>query len=39
MEHEALNMNIETDIVIIGAGPSGCMAASILRDAGRSVLL
>ena len=32
-------MNIETDIVIIGAGPSGCMAASILRDAGKRVLL
>ncbi len=30
---------IKTDIVIIGAGPSGCMAASVLRDAGREVLL
>ncbi len=32
-------MSIKTDIVIIGAGPAGCMAASILRDAGREVLL
>ena len=30
---------IKTDITIIGAGPSGCMAASILRDSGRDVLL
>ena len=27
----------ETDILIVGAGPSGCMAASILRDSGREV--
>ena len=33
------NELIKTDIAIIGAGPSGCMAASILRDAGRKVLL
>ena len=32
-------MNINTDIVIIGAGPSGCMAASILRDANKRVIL
>ena len=30
---------IKTDIAIIGAGPSGCMAASILRDSGKEVLL
>ena len=30
---------IKTDIAIIGAGPSGCMAASILRDSGKKVLL
>ena len=30
---------LETDIAIVGAGPSGCMAASILRDSGRNVLL
>ena len=29
----------ETDILIVGAGPSGCMAASILRDSGRDVTL
>jgi geranylgeranyl reductase family protein len=28
-----------TDILIVGAGPSGCMAASILRDSGKSVIL
>ena len=33
------NMDIKTDIIIIGAGPAGCMAAGILRDAGREVLL
>ncbi len=33
------NKPIKTDIAIIGAGPSGCMAASILRDSGREVLL
>ena len=33
------NKIIKTDIVIIGAGPSGCMAASILIDSGRKVLL
>ena len=32
-------MDIKTDIIIIGAGPAGCMAAGILRDAGRKVLL
>ena len=32
-------MNINTDIAIIGAGPSGCMAASILRDANKRVIL
>ena len=32
-------MDIKTDIIIIGAGPAGCMAAGILRDAGREVLL
>jgi geranylgeranyl reductase family protein len=31
--------NIKTDILIIGAGPSGCMAADILLDAGKDVLL
>jgi len=30
---------IKTDIAIIGAGPSGCMAASLLLDSGRKVLL
>ena len=39
MEHIALNMNIETDIAIVGAGPSGCMAADVLCDAGKKVLL
>ena len=29
----------QTDIVIVGAGPSGCMAANILVDSGRSVIL
>ena len=31
MEHVALNMDIKTDIVIIGAGPAGSMAANVLR--------
>tara|TARA_Y100000389_G_C17439538_1_gene507704 strand:- start:86 stop:1195 length:1110 start_codon:yes stop_codon:yes gene_type:complete len=31
--------HIKTDIVIVGAGPSGCMAASTLRDSGKDVLL
>ena len=39
MEHVALNMDIKTDIVIIGAGPAGSMAANILRDAGKSVVI
>ena len=29
----------QADIVIVGAGPSGCMAANILVDSGRSVIL
>ena len=32
-------MDINTDIAIVGAGPSGCMAANILLDAGLRVLL
>ena len=32
-------MDINTDIAIVGAGPSGCMAANILLDAGMKVLL
>lgn len=32
-------MNIENEIVIVGAGPSGCMAASILLDAGKKVII
>jgi len=39
MEHVALNMDIKTDIVIIGAGPAGSMAANVLRDAGKSVVI
>ena len=39
MEHKALNMDIKTDIVIIGAGPAGSMAANVLRDAGKSVVI
>ena len=39
MEHIALNMDIKTDIVIIGAGPAGSMAANVLRDAGKSVVI
>ena len=39
MEHVALNMDIKTDIVIIGAGPAGSMAANVLLDAGKSVVI
>ena len=42
LDHIALIMSKDikyTDILIVGAGPSGCMAASILRDSGKSVIL
>ena len=32
-------MNTSVDVVIIGAGPSGAVAAALLRKAGRSVLV
>lgn len=33
------SMNAEVDVAIIGAGPSGAVAAALLRKAGRSVLV
>ena len=42
MKHAALIMNnrlIKSDIAIVGAGPAGCMAASILRDSGKQVTI
>ncbi|AQH03659.1 FAD-dependent oxidoreductase (plasmid) [Burkholderia sp. KK1] len=33
------SMNVSTDVAIIGAGPSGAVAAALLRKAGRSVIV
>lgn len=33
------SMNVSVDVAIIGAGPSGAVAAALLRRAGRSVLV
>ena len=39
MEHVALNMDIKTDIVIIGAGPAGMACAEELRKSGYQVTI
>ncbi|WP_250500854.1 NAD(P)/FAD-dependent oxidoreductase [Caballeronia sp. GAWG1-5s-s] len=37
--HKESSMNAVVDVAIIGAGPSGAVAAALLRRAGRSVLV